>query len=96
MHDVRTRAAITTEFWIAPNFRRYGYGGLLLREAEKLAAADPTCGTLVMPLHEADTYAGNLLGARAFTSNQGLRWIGRSQHRPPIVDFAIKQLHREL
>lgn len=96
MHDANTRSAITTEFWIAPDLRRHGYGGLLLREAEKLAAANSTSSTLVMPLHEADTYAGNLPGVRAFALSQGLKWIGRTQHRPPIVDFAAKKLHREI
>jgi hypothetical protein len=96
MHDANTRSAITTEFWIAPGLRRHGYGGLLLRETEKLATANPSNAILVMPLHQADTYAGNLPSARAFALGQGLRWIGPTQHRPPIVDFAAKKLHREI
>jgi hypothetical protein len=95
MHDLKTHAAVMTEFWIGVDLRRYGYGGLLLREAEKLAAADLAMTSLVIPLHEADTHAGNLLSARAFASSQGLRWIGRTQDRPPIADFATKRLRRE-
>ncbi len=82
-------SAVADEFWIAPSFRRCGYGGLLLAEVESLARRDEVAA-LRLPLHEADAHVP--LRARTFASRHGYVWSDETSRRPNTAGAATKTL----
>jgi GNAT superfamily N-acetyltransferase len=91
-HQRTTDTSVIEELFVAPGFRRQGYGRALLDLAIERAAVFRK-ERIELVLHEADASpSGGHDRAIAFGSACGFTWERRSSRRPNIVDTAYRRL----
>jgi GNAT superfamily N-acetyltransferase len=89
-HHRKDRSTIE-ELFVAPEFRRLGYGTILASMAVERVVGWKKRKVQLL-LHEADATSNGQARAIAFGSACGFAWTGRSSRRPNIVDIAERSL----
>jgi GNAT superfamily N-acetyltransferase len=94
VHQRDLDSSTIEELFVAPEFRRLGYGKVLVGLATERVVGWRKRKVELL-LHEADASPSGQARAIAFGSACGFTWDGRSSRRPNIIDTAYRRLEND-